>query len=109
MGGKLEDLEFKKRNFVPGPGTHEPNKRVDIPSMKFGSGQRSSLDTKTLAPGPGMYAQDTEKLKSAAPKFGFGTSTRNGEGKGKVAVPGPGNYKTQSFTGKDQPSFSMGA
>ena len=107
MGGKLEDLEFKKRNFVPGPGTHEPNKRVDIPSMKFGSGQRSSLDSKSFAPGPGQYAQDTEKLKSAAPRFGFGTSTRN-DGKTKN-VPGPGNYKTQSFTGKDQPSFSMGA
>ena len=24
MGGKLEDLNFKKRNFVPGPGTHNP-------------------------------------------------------------------------------------
>ena len=44
MGGKLEDLEFKKRNFVPGPGTHEPNKRVDIPSMKFGSSMRASLE-----------------------------------------------------------------
>ena len=22
MGSKLEDIEFKKRNFVPGPGTH---------------------------------------------------------------------------------------
>ncbi len=56
MEGKLEDLEFKKRNFVPGPGTHEPEKRVDIPSMKFGSGQRSSLNSKSFAPGPGQYA-----------------------------------------------------
>ena len=38
MGGKLENLEFKKRNYVPGPGTHNPEKRHDIPSMKFGTG-----------------------------------------------------------------------
>lgn len=24
MAGKLEDLEFKKRKYVPGPGTHNP-------------------------------------------------------------------------------------
>ena len=101
MGGKLEDLEFKKQKYKPGPGAHDPSKRVDIPSMKFGSGQRSSLDTKTFAPGPGQYAQDTEKLRQTAPKFGFGTSTRQGEGKGKAYVPGPGNYATQTFTGKD--------
>ena len=40
MGGKLEDVEFKKRNFVPGPGQHSPELSKDVPSMKFGSGQR---------------------------------------------------------------------
>lgn len=55
MGGKLEDLEFKKRNFVPGPGTHDPEKRNDIPSMKFGSGQRSEMKSTSLSPGPGGY------------------------------------------------------
>jgi hypothetical protein len=58
MGGKLEDLEFKKRNYVPGPGTHEPNKRHDIPSMKFGTGQRSSMEGNAWSPGPGNYNQD---------------------------------------------------
>ena len=55
MGGKLEDLAFKKRNFVPGPGTHEYEKRHDIPSMKFGTGQRGNLANSTLSPGPGGY------------------------------------------------------
>ena len=44
MGGKLEDLEFKKRNFSPGPGNYEVKLRGSIPSMKFGSGMRASLD-----------------------------------------------------------------
>lgn len=109
MGGKLEDLEFKKRNYVPGPGTHNPEKRVDIPSMKFGTGQRSSLDTKTIAPGPGAYAQDSQKLKTASPKFGFGTSMRSSGDKHKLFVPGPGNYAARTFTGNEQPSYSMGA
>ena len=76
MGGKLEDIEFKKRNFVPGPGTHDPEKRQNIPSMKFGTGQRSSLEGKALAPGPGAYGQDASKVQKSAPKFGFGTSMR---------------------------------
>lgn len=58
MGNKLEDLDFKKQSFKPGPGTHNPEKRHDIPSMKFGSGQRSSLEGKVFAPGPGAYGQD---------------------------------------------------
>ena len=74
MGGKLEDLEFKKRNFVPGPGTHNPEARTDIPSMKFGSGQRSSLEGKSWSPGPGAYVQDASRIQKSAPRFGFGTS-----------------------------------
>ena len=55
MGGKLENLEFKKQNYKPGPGTHNPEKRKDIPSMKFGSGMRTSLESKSISPGPGNY------------------------------------------------------
>ena len=95
MGGKLENLEFKKQNYKPGPGTHNPEKRKDIPSMKFGSGMRSSLEGKSISPGPGNYAQNTESLKQAAPKFGFGSSTRD-ELK-KLKVPGPGNYAAKDF------------
>lgn len=62
MGGKLEDLEFKKKNYVPGPGTHNPEKRNDIPSMKFGSGQRSEMKSTSLSPGPGGYEQDAARI-----------------------------------------------
>ena len=75
--------------------------------MKFGSGVRSSLNSKSISPGPGNYAQNTESLKQAAPKFGFGSSTR--ADLKKLQVPGPGNYAAKDFTGKDLPSYSMGA
>jgi hypothetical protein len=55
MGGKLEDLEFKKQLYVPGPGTHDPTIPKDIPSMKFGTGQRSNMQSTSIAPGPGNY------------------------------------------------------
>ena len=108
MGSKLEDLEFKKRNFVPGPGTHSPEKRNDIPSMKFGSGQRTNLAGGTISPGPGAYTGDNARVQKSAPRFGFGTSSRN-SGSKKLAVPGPGNYVPKTYTGKDLPSYSMGA
>ena len=106
MGGKLEDIEFKKQMYVPGPGTHMPEKRHDIPSMKFGSGQRSSLEVKTFSPGPGAY-QGENRTQKSAPRFGFGTSTRKPGT--KLNVPGPGNYASKTFTGREMPSFSMGA
>lgn len=106
MGGKLEDIEFKKQMYKPGPGNNEAEKRHDIPSMKFGSGQRSSLEVKTFSPGPGAYTQENRTQKSA-PRFGFGTSTRKPGT--KLNVPGPGNYASKTFTGREMPSFSMGA
>ena len=58
MGAKLEDLEFKKQNFKPGPGNYEFKVRESIPSMKFGTGSRSTLDggkEMKQKPGPGAY------------------------------------------------------
>ena len=103
MAGKLEDIEFKKQSYVPGPGTHNPEKPKALPSMKFGTGQRSELALKTVSPGPGNYTQDGDpgNLKSA-PKFGFGTSKRTSSN-ANLNVPGPGNYHAKSFTGEDMP------
>ena len=44
MGGKLEDLDLKRRNFAPGPGNYEANEIVFIPSGRFGSSLRPSID-----------------------------------------------------------------
>ena len=81
MGGKLEDLEFKKRNFQPGPGNYEIKPRDSIPSMKFGTGSRTSLDggkEVKMKPGPGAYTGNSTTVQKSSPKFGFGSSTREG-------------------------------
>ena len=65
MGSKLEDIEFKKRNFQPGPGNYEVKPNQSIPSMKFGSGSRTSLDGGREAkfkPGPGAYTGDSTNV-----------------------------------------------
>ena len=108
MGGKLQDIAFSKQAYKPGPGTHSPEKRNDIPSMRFGTGQRSDLGGKTYSPGPGAYTGNNAVSQKSAPRFGFGTSTRNGA-TSKLNVPGPGNYLAKTFTGRDLPSYSMGA
>jgi len=52
-----------------------------------------------IAPGPGAYTQDGEKMKTAAPKFGFGTSKRPEVVNKKTVTPGPGNYMLPSKIG----------
>ena len=78
--------------------------------MKFGTGSRTSFDggkESLLKPGPGAYAGDPTKIQKQSPRFGFGSSTRD---KFKsLNVPGPGNYASKTFTGRDGPNYSMGA
>jgi len=110
MGTKLQDLEFKNRNFQPGPGNYEVKVRDSVPTMKFGTGSRTSLDGgKEMAakPGPGTYTGSKTSTLRASPKFGFGSSTRDGFK--TLAVPGPGNYASKTYTGRDGPNYSMGA
>ena len=57
---------------------------------KLKSGSVSTLVT----PGPDCYLNAKEKLKSSAPKFGFGSSKRPEIGGSvKNLTPGPGSYK----------------
>ena len=59
MGNRLEDLEFKAKNFQPGPGRYEHSVTKSVPSMKFGTGDRSDMSggKETLSkPGPGNYS-----------------------------------------------------
>ena len=55
MGNKLEDLEFKAKLYVPGPGTHNPSPQRDAPQTKFGSDVRRIFKGNPLSPGPGAY------------------------------------------------------
>ena len=101
MGAKLVDIQEKKRGFVPGPGAHSPYLPPRMPNGKFGSDKRHSMASESIAPGPGNYTNDGSSVLTKAPRFGFGTSKREDEASKKMSVPGPGNYSTKSFTGKD--------
>jgi hypothetical protein len=81
MGIKLaSELDNAKKINVPGAGTYEPQNSVTIvkqqyPSFSMGQKLPSDLDNakKLKVPGPGSYANSAEKLKNAAPSYGFGT------------------------------------
>ena len=78
--------------------------------MRFGTGSRTSIEggkESKFKPGPGAYAGDASKVQRASPKFGFGSSTR--DKLRTLDVPGPGNYAPRLFTGRDGPTYSMGA
>ena len=65
MGSKLEDLDFAKQNFKPGPGRYDNEKMHSIPSMRFGTGTRTSMDGAKegrFKPGPGVYSADPTKV-----------------------------------------------
>lgn len=114
MGSKLEDIEFKKRNFQPGPGAYEIKSLEQPPTMKFGTGSRISLDggkEQKMKPGPGAYSAVIGAVATASPKFGFGTGTRTEESnfKANKIVPGPGTYMSKTFVGKEGSRISMGA
>lgn len=85
MGIKLKD---QKTLEVPGAGTYEPTETITkkaAANFSMGIKLKSSLDSSTgFVPGPGQYTNEGEKLKTAAPKFGFGSSKRPDiTGKGK--------------------------
>jgi hypothetical protein len=72
----------------------------------MGTRLKSPLEKKDLVPGPGTYVNSAEKLKTAAPSYGFGTSKRPELGATKMKVPGPGAYKIPARIA-DVPDFAM--
>jgi len=78
MGSRYKTLDAKLKAGIPGPGQYDGLPKTSIPSVKFGTSSRSSLDmSKTkYIPGPGEYVGNFENVAKAAPKFGFGTSGR---------------------------------
>lgn len=101
MGAKIMDL---KSMNVPGPGTYEkPKANIEsVKSMKFGTGQRSKMESSTakVNPGPGEHQPDYKVGRDAAPKYGFGSETRNTNADLKKTTPGPGNYSLGSLIGE---------
>lgn len=66
MGSKIMDL---KSMNVPGPGTYEKNTSSTleaVKNMKFGTGQRSTMENPNAKkiPGPGEHSPEYKKLKN---------------------------------------------
>ena len=104
MSARLENIEFKKRNFAPGPGNYEihnmPNTQHRFsPKFSIGKeprGKSSHMKEQRNKPGAGTHSvfhNTYTVLKKKAPSFGFGTSQRPDiTGKAKTS-PGPGAYR----------------
>lgn len=101
MGAKIVDLKSMQ---TPGPGTYEkPKANIEaVKSMKFGTGQRSNMESATakINPGPGEHQPDYKVGRNAAPNYGFGSETRNSSNNLKKTTPGPGNYAIGSLIGE---------
>ena len=79
-----------KSNLGPGPGGYDiPSKMVEKQGKTIAPRLKSSLDGKSIAPGPGTYVADKPKLDdlqfSIGKKLNFKTSN--------MQVPGPGAYE----------------
>ena len=109
MGSKLEDLEFKKRNFQPGAGTYNPTKESTVkkfPAYSMGAKLKGELGKANNVPGPGTYVNSAEKLRNKSPSFGFGTMKRPDIAGKASEVPGPGSYVIKSRVGEATQSLS---
>jgi hypothetical protein len=107
-GKKMNPAEG--RGEGPGPGSYEP-KSFTSDGKKYGIGGKKDMfkiKRSDNSPGPGQYAPDGNKVKNAAPNFGFGTEARLRTA-GKRAIPDPGTYKIKDdFMRTTQSSWSMG-
>ena len=109
MGAKLRNASGL---LVPGPGTYDAKAEAvieSVKSLKFGTGQRSSMalaGARNL-PGPGGHSPDYRALKTAAPAFGFGSDNRKDAAARLKNTPGPGTYAIPGVIGKDGPSKTL--
>ncbi|CDW84498.1 UNKNOWN [Stylonychia lemnae] len=111
MGARYKTLDQKLKDGIPGPGEYQNanDTNKSIPSMKFGTSSRLSLEINKNIPGPGDYVGNFENISRAAPKFGFGSGQRDDSlGKLKKFIPGPGQYEPPEIIGKEGQSKSMG-
>jgi len=46
MGARYKTLDQKMKDGIPGPGDYNGEMNKSIPSMKFGTSSRQSLETK---------------------------------------------------------------
>lgn len=112
IGARWHDSE--KKSNAPGPAAYTLQSTV-------GEGPKSSIATREMwkketlkkdsaNPGPGAYALGSfDAVKSAAPRFQFGTSQRDGMANPhRAKEPGPGNYTPRNPVVEGSPAFGFG-
>ena len=62
MGARYKTLDQKLKDGIPGPGEYNGEMNKSIPSMKFGTSSRQSIETSKLVPGPGDYTGNYENI-----------------------------------------------
>ncbi len=59
------------KDGIPGPGSYQAKSTIEVPSSKFGTGNRDSFGvSKIKVPGPGEYAGKYENVSKSPPKYG---------------------------------------
>lgn len=107
------NLENKDLKMKPGPGAYGSKSTLSQTLGKIGSEKKGApLVSKLILenPGPGQYANpESDKYKTAAPKFGFGSATRGEDGitRIKANLPGPGQYAYLAKVGNEAPKYTL--
>lgn len=96
LKSKYEDLEFKRKIKIPGPGDYNTESVVCMhkraPSCTMGkSGSKISLYYSTN-PGPGAYEPKPEVIRKKPSRWKISNAGRNIIGSDKLYTPGPGSY-----------------
>jgi hypothetical protein len=102
MGLKLEPNPLKEAAKVPGPGQYNPIKSEKTLKYSMSGKQDGNISPEKLTPGPGAYSDMRNLYYSTLPGSKIGRDDRRSYflKSASYEKPGPGNYKTISFTEK---------
>eukprot|EP00347_Sterkiella_histriomuscorum_P010747 403375078 len=114
---KRTETSLSPEKMTPGPGHYldvRDKYYKSIPGSQIGKDMRRSTFLKTPAhdkPAPGSYKTFSFTDRTAAPKFGFGSSQREKDYLSSTQIstlpPGPGQYEKRSTLGDGTPFATM--
>lgn len=110
MGARWRDS--KAMTNAPGPAAYSLTSTVgEGPKSSMGTREiwvKQTLKQDSANPGPGAYALNSlDSVKTAQPRFKFGSSQRDGMA-AKAVAPGPGNYTPRNPIVEGAPAFGFG-
>ena len=85
MGARIK--EVSEKTPVPAPGQYDIPSHISKNGKSMGAKLKGSMDMATLAPGPGAYNQEKEKMGNL--QYSMGSKLKD---LGRMNVPGPGAY-----------------